>query len=108
MMRLKQTLNQWKIYSVFEFKHHAAAYSYGSKSQCLARRLFARPFLLHGVHTSPTKALHCKTFLYYFQRLGMASGMVHILAPYVIRRRGTGNELRYVYNPYQRGLNLWT
>jgi hypothetical protein len=31
MMRLKQTLNQRKIYSVFEFKHHAAAYSYGSK-----------------------------------------------------------------------------
>jgi hypothetical protein len=50
----------------------------------------------HGVHTSPTKALRYKTFLYYFQRLGMASGMMQILAPYVIRR-GTGNELDGTY-----------
>ena len=46
----------------------------------------------YGVCTSPTKALRYKTFLYHFQRLGMASGMMQILAPYVIRR-GTGNEL---------------
>jgi Protein of unknown function (DUF3435) len=30
----------------------------------------------YGVHTSPTKALRYKTFLYYFQQLGMASGMM--------------------------------
>ena len=46
----------------------------------------------HGVQTSPRKALRYSTFLHYFQRLGMASGMMQILAPYVIRR-GTGNEL---------------
>jgi hypothetical protein len=50
----------------------------------------------HGVCTSSTKALRYKTFLYYFQRLGMASGMMQILAPYVIRR-GTGNELDGTY-----------
>src|ERR1700733_2320441 len=38
MMYLKQTSNQWKTYSVFEFKHHAAAYSYGSKNPCSARQ----------------------------------------------------------------------
>jgi hypothetical protein len=48
------------------------------------------------VHTSPTKVLRYKTFLYYFQRLGMASGMMQILAPYIIRR-GTGNELDGTY-----------
>jgi hypothetical protein len=30
----------------------------------------------HDVHTSPTKTLRYNTFLYYFQRLGMASGMM--------------------------------
>ena len=51
---------------------------------------------VHDVHTSPTKVLRYKTFLYYFQRLGMASGMMQILAPYIIRR-GTGNELDGTY-----------
>jgi Protein of unknown function (DUF3435) len=51
---------------------------------------------VYGVHTSPTKVLRYKTFLYYFQRLGMASGMMQILTPYVIRR-GTGNELDGTY-----------
>ena len=36
------------------------------------------------------------TLLYYFQRLGMASGLMQILALYVIRR-GTGNELDGTY-----------
>ena len=61
----------------------------------------------HGVQTSPTKALRYKTFLYYFQRLGTASGMIQILAPYVIRR-GTGNELDGTYMISISGLNLWT
>lgn len=37
-----------------------------------------------------------KTFLYYFQLLGMASGMIQILASYIIRR-GMGNELDGTY-----------
>jgi hypothetical protein len=53
-------------------------------------------FSAYGVHTFLTKALRYKTFLYYFQRLGMASGMMQILAPYIIRR-GTGNELDGTY-----------
>jgi Protein of unknown function (DUF3435) len=47
---------------------------------------------VHSIQTSPIKALRYKTFLYYFQRLGVASRMMQILTLYVIRR-GTGNEL---------------
>jgi Protein of unknown function (DUF3435) len=47
---------------------------------------------VNGVRTSPTKALHYRTLLYYLQRLGMATGFMQILQPYDIRR-GTGNEL---------------
>ena len=47
---------------------------------------------INRVRTSPTKALRYFTFLYYLQRLGMATGFMQILAPYDIRR-GTGNEL---------------
>jgi hypothetical protein len=50
----------------------------------------------YGVYTSPTKALRYKTFLYYFQRLGIASGMMQILAmvPFSLTHVHLGHYLR--------------
>ena len=45
-----------------------------------------------GIQTSPSKALRYHTYLYYLQRLGLATGFMQILAPYDIRR-GTGNKV---------------
>jgi Protein of unknown function (DUF3435) len=46
----------------------------------------------NGIQTSPSKALRYHVYLYYLQRLGLATGFMQILAPYDIRR-GTGNKV---------------
>jgi Protein of unknown function (DUF3435) len=46
----------------------------------------------NGVHTSSSKALRYHTYLYYLQRLGLATGFMQILGPYDIRR-GAGNKV---------------
>lgn len=56
---------------------------------------------IDGVRTSTTKALRYHMFLYYHQRLGMATGFPQILKPYDIRR-GTGNALDGTYLPITR------
>jgi hypothetical protein len=45
-----------------------------------------------GIQTSPTKALHYYTYLYYLQRLGLLAGLMQILGAYAIRR-GAGEAV---------------
>lgn len=47
---------------------------------------------VNGVQTSLSKALRYHTYLYYLQRLGLATGFMQILGPYDIRR-GAGNKV---------------
>lgn len=47
---------------------------------------------VNGVRTSSTKPLRYHTYLYYLQRLGIATGLMEILQPYDIRR-GSGNKV---------------
>jgi Protein of unknown function (DUF3435) len=60
---------------------------------------------ISGFWTSLMKALSYRNFLYYLQRLGMATGMMQLLQPYQLRR-GTGNEIDGMYQLSAAFLNL--
>jgi len=62
---------------------------------------------IHGMRTSPTKTLRYFTFLYYLQRLGMATRFPQLLLPYDIQR-GTGSELDGTHLPVAKSsINVW-